>query len=141
MFLGSYKNKCGGLDTFKTNEQTADTLKMVWNLPYNILMEGVISSTVFSSYASLFNEVNIKGDRQIVVVTLMPPLQVCLDRIQKRNGGKEVKVEQIEYKHKIMKRNFVKFENAGFNCLKLDNSDVKLEDTKTWFLEEINKCL
>lgn len=141
LFLGSYKNKCGGLDTFRTNKQTQDTLKLLWRLPYNILMEGVISSTIFSSYADLFFEANHDGSRYVVIATLLPPLQVCIDRVQKRNGGKEVKTQLIADKYGVMQRNLVKFQDAGFECIKLDNSKIALEDTKDWFLSELNKLL
>lgn len=137
LFLGSYKNKCGGLDCYKTQEQTADALKMVWKLPYNILMEGVISSTIFSTYAELFKSVNQNNERDVVIATLLPGLQTCLDRVQKRNGGKAVKTEQIASKYAIMERNLKKFQNAGFNCLVLDNSNIELEETREWFLSNL----
>ena len=139
LFLGSYKNKCGGLDGYRTQVQIADALQLVWKLPYNIIMEGVISSTIFSTYANLFKRMNEDNSRNVIIVTLLPPLEVCLDRIQIRNGGKEIKTELVESKYNTMIKNYEKFKNEGFNCLKLDNSSIGLEETKEWFLHEISQ--
>lgn len=141
LFLGAYRTACGGLDYYKTQEQTADALELVWKLPFNILLEGVISSTIFSTYAELFKKMNFDDSRNVVIATLLPPLEVCLERVQKRNGGKEVKTEQISNKYDIMLRNFVKFQNEGFNCIKLDNSSIQLHETKSWFLSEVRKSI
>lgn len=137
LFIGAYRTKCGGLDGFKGNDQTADTLEMVWNLPYNILMEGVISSTVYSTYSELFKKVNADNSRHVTIVTLAPPVETCLARIQIRNGGKPIKSEQVEGKYRTMLRNHEKFTADGFECLKLDNSKIKLEETRDWFLTSL----
>lgn len=137
LFIGAYRTKCGGLDGFKGNDQTADTLEMVWNLPYNILMEGVISSTVYSTYSELFKKVNADNSRHVTIVTLAPPVETCLARIQIRNGGKPIKSEQVEGKYRTMLRNHEKFTADGFECLKLDNSKIKLDETRDWFLTSL----
>lgn len=137
LFIGPYRTKCGGLDAFKGNDQTADTLRMVWNLPFNILMEGVISSTVYSTYSELFKKMNADNSRHLTIVTLAPPVETCLARIQLRNGGKEIKTEQVESKYRTMMRNHEKFLSDGFECLKLDNSTIELNQTRDWFLSSL----
>lgn len=88
--LGTYFNKTGGLDGFPNKELT---IKALWyalkKFPeYNVLLEGVIASTIFSTYADLFHEVqDIYPDMKIVIVNLLPPIEACLERIQQRNGG------------------------------------------------------
>lgn len=137
LFLGAYRTKCGGLDYYKTVEQTVDSLNLVFRLPFNILLEGVIASTIFSTYADLFNQININHERDVIVASLLPPLNTCLQRIQSRNGGKEVKCDQVEFKYNTVKKNVEKFRNAGLNSIELDNSQIELKDTKNWFLDAI----
>lgn len=125
--LGSYFNKTGGLDCFPNTELT---LKTVWyalkKFPeYHILMEGVISSTVYSTYANLFQEIQkVYHNRQIIVVSLLPPIEVCLERIQQRNGGKPIKEELVASKWRTVAKNADKFSEAGILSLKWDNSSV-----------------
>ena len=125
--LGSYHNKCGGLDGFV---DTAMIIKATWyslkKFPeYNIMMEGVIPSTVFSTYAKLFQEIQEKyPERKVIVVNLLPPVEVCLDRIQKRNGGKAIKEDLVSSKWSTVSKNADKFTEAGILSLKWDNSKI-----------------
>lgn len=125
--LGSYHNKCGGLDGFV---DTAMIKKVLWYAlkkypQYNIIMEGVIPSTVYSTYAKLFSEVQTKyTDRTVVVVSLLPPLEVCLKRIQARNGGKPIKEDLVASKWATVAKNADKFSQAGILSLKWDNSSI-----------------
>lgn len=125
--LGTYFNKTGGLDCFPNNELTIKTLwYALKRFPeYHILMEGVISSTVFSTYAQLFSQVQERyPERQVIIVSLLPPLDTCLERIQQRNGGKSIKEEQVASKWHTVARNADKFAEAGILSLKWDNSQV-----------------
>ena len=125
--LGSYFNKCGGLDGFV---DTAMILKATWyalkKFPdYNIIMEGVIPSTVFSTYANLFQEIQEKyPERKVIVVNLLPPVEECLKRIQKRNGGKAIKSDLVKNKWTTVAKNADKFTEAGILSLKWDNSEI-----------------
>lgn len=125
--LGSYFNKCGGLDGFV---DTAMIKKVTWyalkHFPeYHILMEGVIPSTVFSTYAELFHKIQEKyPKRKVIVVNLLPPVEECLKRIQQRNGGKPIKTDLVENKWAIVAKNANKFTEAGILSLTWDNSDL-----------------
>lgn len=125
--LGTYFNKCGGLDGFVDTKLTLKTVRYVVKKfkNYNILMEGVISSTVFSTYCELFKEIQ-KGypEREVMVVSLLPPIEVCLKRIQSRNGGKPIKEELVASKWRTVAKNADKFSEAGILSLKWDNSRV-----------------
>lgn len=138
--MGTYFNKTGGLDTYRNNDSTRKALELLWNTPYNIIMEGVIASTIKSTYAELFKNFSDRDDlkeREIIIASLLPPVQVCLDRVQSRNGGKEVKNDQIESKWRTVKRNVAYFKEEGFTSLELDNSVISKEDTLIWFFRAI----
>jgi hypothetical protein len=54
--MGTYLNKTGGMDTYKDNKMIRDGLELLWNFPHNILMEGAVASTIFSTYGNLYKE-------------------------------------------------------------------------------------
>ena len=126
--LGTYFNKTGGLDCLKNNEITQ---KAFWYVlkkypEYNLLMEGIISSTIFSTYFELFTKAQEKyADLQVIVLELTPTIQVCLNRIQQRNGGKPIKEELVSAKQKMIHRACEKFETAGIEVIRWDNSTQK----------------
>ena len=122
--MGTYFNKTGGLDGFPDTNLTKKTF---WYLlkkypEYNLLMEGVIASTVFSTYAELFKQAQKRySDREVYVVSLIPPISHCLKRIQKRNGGKPIKEELVASKWRSVRRNVDKFKSEGLMSFTWDN--------------------
>ena len=123
--LGTYFNKTGGMDCFPNNELTK---KAFWYVlkkfpQYNLVMEGIISSTIFSTYEQLFREAEKKySDVRVVVLRLVPPVEECLKRIQKRNGGKPIKEDLVADKYKMIERACNKFKTAGIKVLTWDNT-------------------
>lgn len=137
--MGKYRTKTGGLDGFKDNAQTKDVLEKIWDLPFNILMEGVIASTIFSTYAEMFKTYQTKiPRREVVVANFLPPLKTCLQRIQLRNGGKDIDEKAVTSKYNTVSRNSQKFSDEQIKSLNLDNSNIKLEETVDWFLSAVN---
>lgn len=136
MVVGKYRGlKCGGLDTFRTTEQIFETLDLLWEIPYNLIMEGVISSTVFSTYKQWFETANDNhvSKRNITVASILPTEEVCINRVMQRNGGKEVKIDLIRSKYRSVERNHKKFCATSIPAKLLDNSNVAIEDTLKWF--------
>ena len=126
--LGVYLTKTGGLDCFP---DTALTKKAFWyclkKFPqYKLLMEGVIASTVFSTYAELFKQAEEKyPERKVYIISLLPPIENCLRRIQKRNGGKAIKEELVASKWQTVQKNVQKFRDAGLASFAWDNRGAK----------------
>lgn len=125
--LGSYHNKCGGLDGYPDTEMVKKGLWYVLkHFPkYHIIMEGILPSTVYSTYEDLFYQVQDKyPQRTVIVLNLMPPLKECLRRIQSRNGGKPIKEDLVASKWATVAKNADKFSKAGILSLKWDNSQI-----------------
>ena len=125
--LGSYHNKCGGLDGYAdTNLIKKGFWYALKHFPeYHILMEGVIPSTVYSTYEQLFLEAMEKyPDRKLIVLNLLPPVEECLRRIQNRNGGKAIKEDMVRSKWSTVCKNADKFAEMGIISLKWDNSHI-----------------
>ena len=133
--LGKYSTACGGMDSMKTTDEIKSAVNILWNLNYNLIMEGIMASTVRQTYIDLFTQLNQvhKLQREIIIYNLLPPLQVCLDRIQIRNGGKPIKEEQVASKWATVEKNVQYFEDAGFTCIVADNSDISKDETIDWF--------
>lgn len=146
--LGHYRAKTGGMDTISTNEEMLEAFRYAWkNYPsYDVLMEGVIASTIRSTYIDLFKEYQklsndraIDPPRKIIVMNFLPPVEVCIKRVYKRNGGKPVKEDQIEMKWKTVMRNVKYFREAGITALKVDTSRYKKSEMLPKFLKIVDK--
>lgn len=144
--LGTYFNKTGGLDTISTNAMTKELLEYVLvNYPdYDVLMEGVIASTIRSTYINLFREYQEKmnagyiSKRKIIIMSFVPPLDFCLRNIQLRNGGKPIKEDQVESKMSTVENNIEYFRQAGFLSLAIDTSKSTKEMMLKNFLDTVN---
>lgn len=138
--LGTYFNKTGGMDTYKNNADTVMALYYALrNYPeYDIVMEGVIASTIKSTYAELFRELEEDG-QQVLIMAFVPPLEVCLERIQSRNGGKPINEELVASKWRSVCSGIDYFRNEGLTCLRIDNSKCSKESMLKNFLKTVDK--
>ena len=139
--LGTYFNKTGGLDGVRDMECTKAALYAAIGLypEYDIIMEGILCSTVFSSYSDMYHEVENLTGRQAIIISLLPPLEVCLERIQKRNGGKPIKEDLVAGKRISVARSHEKFKQEGFTCVKVDSSRIPKERMLNAFFKTVNK--
>lgn len=139
--LGHYHSKCGGMDSMKDTNEIKIAVEVLWNLNYNILMEGIMASTVRQTYIDLFTQLNEKHSlkRDIIIYNLLPPLKVCLQRIQARNGGKPIKEDLVLSKWKTVSNNVQHFKNAGFKSFEVSNEGIAKEETLEWFFNQIEQ--
>lgn len=140
--LGTYFNKTGGMDTLKNNEITRKTLFFALKKfpEYNILMEGIMASTIRSTYINLFHEVEEKyPDVKVLILSLLPPVEVAISRVYSRNGGKPINEEAVRGKWETVARNVIHFREAGFTSLRVDSSKVPKERMLPAFLKTVAK--
>jgi len=140
--LGTYLNKTGGMDTFPNNKTTRIALKKALRKfpEYNVIMEGVIASTIKSTYAELFSKAQIQYPELVVIIlSLLPPIEVCLERIQQRNGGKSINEEAVAGKWKTVDRNVLYFKEQGFISLRVNSAKIRKERMLPAFLKTVNK--
>lgn len=138
--LGTYFNKTGGMDTYGTNAETKTALfHALTNYPdYDILMEGVIASTIKSTYAEMFIELQDYG-HQVLIMAFVPPLEVCLERIQQRNGGKPIKEDLVGSKWRSVNSGVDYFREQGLECLRIDTSKCSKKSMLKNFLKTVEK--
>ena len=141
--LGTYFNKTGGMDTLRDNWTTRMTLYAALDgFPeYNVLMEGIMASTIRSTYIDLFQEVQeyYNDDLTILIISLLPPVEVAISRVYSRNGGKPINEEAVRGKWETVARNVAAFREAGFISLKVNSAKVPKEKMLSAFLKTVRK--
>ena len=144
--LGTYFNKTGGMDTLRNNETTRMTLYAALDgFPeYNVLMEGIMASTIRSTYIDLFHEVegyyHSHGENlKVLIISLLPPVEVALSRVYSRNGGKPINEEAVRGKWETVARNVSAFAEAGFTSVKVNSAKVSKERMLPAFLKTVIK--
>lgn len=144
--LGTYFNKTGGMDTLRNNETTRLTLYAALDgFPeYNVLMEGIMASTIRSTYIDLFHEVeeyyqNRGEDLKVLVISLLPPVEVAISRVYSRNGGKPIQEEAVRGKWETVARNVSAFADAGFTSVKVNSAKVSKDKMLSAFLKTVRK--
>ena len=108
-----------GCDRIKTQEATKLALQYIAENKgvKFVLFEGIVVSTIYGPWKEW-------GDANggMAWAFLDTPLDLCLERIQVRNGGKPVKEDQIAAKHKTIARVQEKAFNDGQTVLNLDHT-------------------
>lgn len=114
--VGSYRTACGGLDATPNFAAAFEALNGATRLlherrvPYKhraVIAEGVISSTVWGSWGEYANDVMERDEAVFAFCYLIPPLEVCLERIRERQraagGEKPIKEDLVADKIKAVK--------------------------------------
>lgn len=106
--IGSYKNPCGGLDTINSFDiqQAAIRWFITHFQPRHVLAEGILASTVFGSWGKFAQACADRG-HDYLWCYLDTPLEVCLERIKKRQIAmgreRDIKEELVADKIKAIK--------------------------------------
>lgn len=140
--LGTYFNKTGGLDTLKNNEITRMTLYAALDMfpEYDVLMEGIMASTIRSTYIDLFHEVeNTYKGLKVIIISLLPPVEIAIERVYSRNGGKPIKEDAVRGKWETVERNAKYFAEAGFDSVRVNSAKVKKSQMLSAFLKTVEK--
>lgn len=140
--LGTYLNKTGGLDTLKNNEITRMTLYAALDLfpEYDVLMEGIMASTIRSTYIDLFHEIeSYYRNVKVLIMSLLPPVEIAISRVYKRNGGKPIKEDAVRGKWSTVERNAKYFAEAGFDSIRVNSAKVKKSQMLEAFLKSVEK--
>lgn len=99
LVVGNYDTMAGGLDKLPSFSVQFNCIDVALSLPdvKLVVAEGVLASTVLGSWADHAKQLHEKGVR-VIWAFMSTPLQVCLDRIQIRNGGKPIKEDLVKDK-------------------------------------------
>lgn len=95
--VGRYETACGGGDGIPTQQLVKDSIMLATRKARNVFFEGVIISTIFQGYYELATKLRARG-HAFVWAYLDTPLEICLARIQTRNGGEPIKEDLVANK-------------------------------------------
>lgn len=96
--VGSYATACGGLDQVPNFDLMRLSITMASAQANHVIAEGVLASTVYSSWAQYASQMKRDCYIDFVFAYLRVPLAECLRRIQIRNGGKPIKEHLVAHK-------------------------------------------
>jgi hypothetical protein len=105
-----------GCDRVKTQAATKNALEWAMREPLVecVLFEGVVVSTIYGPWRDWAEPFG-----GMTWAFLDTPLDVCLNRIQARNGGKPIKEDQVADKHATIERVALKAQADGSRVVTL----------------------
>lgn len=124
VILGLYSPgvNCGGCDALGNTQIVKELLKLLWKKDVHIMYEGVIVGDIRSTFYELMIAFNTVHERIPSFCFMNTPLKTCLERIQKRNGGKVINEDLVRQKYRNSCVQFKYYLEAG-------DIDVKLLNT------------
>lgn len=85
--LGSYKNNCGGMDSYPSDATSIIKLIEAYHKEGHVIFEGLLLSTY---YGSVGKHLEQYGD-DVILAFMNTPALVCLDRVIKRRDVQQSK--------------------------------------------------
>ena len=116
--VGDYSTMAGGMDKIPNFGLSREAILAALKVSKRVICEGVIASTVFGSWADFTLQLKKRGET-FAWVYIEPPLRVCLERIQARNGGKPINEELVANKARSVRGTKEKALEAGFRVYQL----------------------
>lgn len=137
--LGRYDKKTGGCDLYESTDHVLNTIMwaMVNLKPKIIVFEGMIYSLSYR-FATKVSDFVKKYNYKYVALSLYTEPNVVLDRIYKRNGGKQIKENLILDKIKTVQVSHNKLINNGYNSKIIDTTNIKEDEMYKVIEGEIN---
>ena len=127
--LGRYDKNIGGCDLFDNKEHVFNTILYVVTTfrPEIIIFEGLIYSFTYKFASNLSDYMkNYKYSYQGICLYI--PIEVALERIYIRNGGKPIKEDYIITKTKTLISSYRKLLSNGYNVKMVDTSKIEKEN-------------
>ena len=118
--LGSYRAKGGGLDTLSPHDRSA-LLPLIER--YAAMGHVFFEALVISSTVPAYVEIAKRATQPFVFAFLDTPIDLCIQRIYQRNGGKPIKEDAVRGHHKYMKRIEQRLREAGMFTMGIDHED------------------
>ncbi len=102
VILGAYLSgtNCGGCDYLSDTQEVKRILRALWRKDVHIIFEGIIVGDIKSTFYNMMNAFNTIHKRHISFCFMGTRYAECLKRIQRRNGGKEIKEDLVKSKYK-----------------------------------------
>jgi hypothetical protein len=136
LIVGRYLpgRNCGGCDALDSSATMKHVLTVLWRKQPHILFEGIIAASVKVPFLEFLTEKAAEFPRRISFCFLDTPLEVCLERISKRNGGKTFDQRIVSSKHRLIARHRTFYMEQGVYCPLLSATDGTPTEVLSRFL-------
>jgi hypothetical protein len=111
-----------------------NVLAALWRKQPNILFEGIIAASIKVPFLEFLTGKASEFPRRVSFCFLDTPLEVCLERISKRNGGKTFDQRIVSSKHRLIARHRAFYMQQGIYCSMLDATNGTPTDVLSRFL-------
>lgn len=130
IFLGKYNPKNnGGCDTLDGYEQVIEVLLSLYKKPFHILFEGFIVTSSYVKYNKFLRYMKENGGhRKTLVINMLPPMEVCINRVYSRNGGKEFGHDSLKAKYAQTKLSIKNTPEYNIPSIEYNNENDNLKD-------------
>lgn len=136
LIVGRYLpgRKCGGCDALDSSATMKHVLTVLWRKQPHILFEGIIAASIKVPFLEFLTGKTTEFPRRVSFCFLDTPLEVCLKRISKRNGGKTFDQRIVSSKHRLIARHRAFYIEQGIYCPLLDATNGTPTDVLSRFL-------
>ena len=123
--VGRYETATGGCDALAHVPKGFNTMDPIeelvreWAPLGHVLFEGLIVSNVFSRWLRLSQEL---GRGSFIWAFLDTPLEVCIQRVYQRNGGKSFKHSNLERVYLGVQKQIEKCREQGERVVLIDHT-------------------
>lgn len=131
LVVGKYTTDCGGCDTIKTQAAIKAALLEAVEIAPRVIFEGVLVSTIFGPWLDFSRSVG-----GMVWCYLDTPVDMCLQRIYYRNGGKTINEKLVHDKITSIGTTQRKAVDAGELVVVLDYLNARAQLDATFALLE-----
>ena len=120
--LGSYRAAGGGADTFSPRDQLPQLIRNHAEQAEHIFFEALVISSTVPKYVDLADE--LKFTNPFVFAFLDTPVDLCIQNVYTRNGGKPIKEDNIRGHHRYMTRVAQRLRDAHQSVVAIDHTDA-----------------
>ncbi len=117
--MGSYENNCGGCDTIETSDEIERRVEK-YAPQGHVLFEGMLVSHVYRRWYE-FSGRMLEAGHEFVFASLDTPLELCIQRVYQRNGGKPYNEQNIIDKHRDNQVTARQFHDGGRRVVEVDH--------------------
>lgn len=119
-----------GLDRIATQADAKKAALLAGQLPgiRAVIFEGIIVSTIYQGWRDFSGEVARLTGRGMIWAFLETPLDECLTRISRRNGGKPIDESLVRDKHRSIRRVYEKAAADGALIWAIEDGSERIVD-------------
>lgn len=139
---GKYNDRnCGGLDgRIKDVNIMLEYLLRICRIvqPNYIVFEAVMYGLTMKFAENISYGIKKLG-YEYVGLCFLPPLEVAIQRVYQRNGGKQIKIDTFVRKYGDSERSYLKLKAKGYNVKHVDTSEFDKQDMWKIIQREIDE--